>query len=102
MGLATQGLNVAGKGDDGHHKRLVSMNFLEDAPRIRRNRQLASLNRILSIAIVGVMVFSGSVLGVNTVPAYIETRAAAQLYRLAETEAQQQKPAPPGQQKAAA
>ena len=34
------------------------MNFLEDAPRIKRNRQLAAVNRILSLAIMAVILFS--------------------------------------------
>jgi Tfp pilus assembly protein PilN len=77
IGLATQGINVEGHGHDDLHRRLISMNFLEDAPRIRRNRQLGALNRILSLAIIAVLVFSGSVLGVNTIPAYLQTREAS-------------------------
>ena len=87
IGLATQTLNIEGKSLDNQHQRLISMNFLEDAPRIRRNRQLSSLNRILSVAIIGVMVFSGSVLGVNTIPAYLQTREASQEYSQAESNA---------------
>ena len=80
MGLATQGLNVEGRSLSNMHSRLISMNFLEDAPRIRRNRQLAAVNRILSLAIVAVILFSGTVLGVNTVPAYLQTREASTQY----------------------
>jgi Tfp pilus assembly PilM family ATPase/Tfp pilus assembly protein PilN len=80
MGLATQGLNVEGRSLSHMHSRLISMNFLEDAPRIRRNRQLAAVNRILSLAIVAVILFSGTVLGVNTVPAYLQTREASTQY----------------------
>jgi Tfp pilus assembly PilM family ATPase len=80
MGLATQGLNVEGRSLSHMHSRLISMNFLEDAPRIKRNRQLAAVNRILSLAIVAVILFSGTVLGVNTVPAYLQTREASTQY----------------------
>jgi Tfp pilus assembly PilM family ATPase/Tfp pilus assembly protein PilN len=83
MGLATQGLNVEGRSHAHMHSRLISMNFLEDAPRIRRNRQLAAVNRILSLAIVAVILFSGTVLGVNTVPAYLQTREASTQYNAA-------------------
>ncbi|HCL48679.1 PilN domain-containing protein [Alphaproteobacteria bacterium] len=83
MGLATQGLNVEGRSLSHMHSRLISMNFLEDAPRIRRNRQLAAVNRILSLAIVAVILFSGTVLGVNTVPAYLQTREASTQYNAA-------------------
>jgi hypothetical protein len=84
IGLATQGLNVEGKSHIDLHSRLISMNFLEDAPRIRRNRQLAAVNRILSLAIMAVIFFSGTVLGVNTVPAYLQTREASAQYSAAE------------------
>ncbi|MGI9439338.1 MAG: PilN domain-containing protein, partial [Parvibaculales bacterium] len=84
VGLATQGLNVEGRAHGDLHSRLVSMNFLEDAPRIRRNRQLAAVNRILSLAIVAVILFSGTVLGINTVPAYLQTREASAQYSAAE------------------
>ncbi len=84
IGLATQGLNVEGKAYIDLHSRLISMNFLEDAPRIRRNRQLAAVNRILSLAIMAVILFSGTVLGVNTVPAYLQTREASAQYSAAE------------------
>ncbi len=91
VGLATQGLNVEGKGHGHQHRRLISMNFLEDAPRIRRNRQLAVLNRILSLAIIAVIVFSGSVLGTRTIPAYLQTREAAKQYRAVESTASTQR-----------
>ena len=81
--MATQGLNVEGKANIDLHSRLISMNFLEDAPRIRRNRQLAAVNRILSLAIIAVILFSGAVLGVNTVPAYLQTREASAQYSAA-------------------
>jgi Tfp pilus assembly PilM family ATPase/Tfp pilus assembly protein PilN len=87
IGLATQGLNVEGRSHDKMHSRLISMNFLEDAPRIRRNRQLSAVNRILSLAIVAVILFSGTVLGVNTVPAFLQTRAASAQFSAAEASA---------------
>ena len=84
IGLATQGLNIEGRAHDDLHSRLISMNFLEDAPRIKLNRQLAAVNRILSLAIMAVILFSGAVLGVNTVPAYLQTREASAQYSAAE------------------
>ena len=84
IGLATQGLNIEGRAHNDLHSRLISMNFLEDAPRIKRNRQLAAVNRILSLAIMAVILFSGAVLGVNTVPAYLQTREASAQYSAAE------------------
>ncbi len=87
IGLATQGLNIEGKSHGDMHTRLFSINFLADAPRIRQNRQLAAVNRILSIAIVSVMIFSGAVLGVNTIPAYLQTREASAQYDAAEASA---------------
>ena len=84
IGLATQGLNIEGRTRDDLHSRLISMNFLEDAPRIKRNRQLAAVNRILSLAIMAVILFSSAVLGVNTVPAYLQTREASAQYSAAE------------------
>ena len=84
IGLATQGLNIEGRAHDDMHSRLISMNFLEDAPRIKRNRQLAAVNRILSLAIMAVILFSSAVLGVNTVPAYLQTREASAQYSAAE------------------
>ena len=90
VGLATQGMNVEGRGHDHLHRRLISMNFLEDAPRIRRNRQLGALNRILTLAILAVMVFSGSVLGINTIPAYLQTREASKQFNQAQSIAQTQ------------
>ncbi|MGC6535567.1 MAG: PilN domain-containing protein [Parvibaculales bacterium] len=90
IGLATQTLNIEGKSEGDQHQRLISMNFLEDVVRIRFNRQLAALNRILTVAIIGVVLFSGSVLGVNTVPAYLETREASKQFNKAESDAQTQ------------
>ena len=90
IGLATQTLNIEGKSEGDQHQRLISMNFLEDVVRIRFNRQLAALNRILTVAIVGVVLFSGSVLGVNTVPAYLETREASKQFNKAESDARTQ------------
>lgn len=90
IGLATQTLNIEGKSDGDQHQRLISMNFLEDVVRIRFNRQLAALNRILTVAIIGVVLFSGSVLGVNTVPAYLETREASKQFNKAESDARTQ------------
>lgn len=90
VGLATQGLNVEGKADSHQHQRLISMNFLEDAPRIRRNRQLAALNRILSLAIMAVVILSGGLLGFNSIPAYMQTRDAVQQYEAAKGFAQTQ------------
>jgi len=83
-------MNVEGRGHDHLHRRLISMNFLEDAPRIRRNRQLGALNRILTLAILAVMVFSGSVLGINTIPAYLQTREASKQFNQAQSIAQTQ------------
>lgn len=88
IGLATQSLNVEGKSHGDLHSRLFAMNFLADAPRIRQNRQLAAVNRILSIAIVGVVIFSGAVLGINTIPAYLQTRQASAQYDAAAGAAQ--------------
>lgn len=88
IGLATQGLNIEGKSHGDLHNRLISMNFLADAPRIRQNRQLAAVNRILSIAIVSVMIFSGTVLSINTIPAYLQTREASAAYDAAAGAAQ--------------
>ena len=88
IGLATQGLNIEGKSHGDLHTRLFSVNFLADAPRIRQNRQLAALNRILSIAIVSVMIFSGTVLSINTIPAYLQTREASVKYDAAAGAAQ--------------
>lgn len=90
VGLATQGLNVEGKAEHHQHQRLISMNFLDDAPRIRRNRQLAALNRILSLAIMAVVFLAGSLLGVNTIPAYMQTREAVTQYEAAKGFAQTQ------------
>ena len=90
VGLATQGLNVEGKDTTNQHQRLISMNFLEDAPRIRRNRQLAALNRILSVAIMAVVLVSGGLLGVNSIPAYMQTREAVNKYEAAKGFAQTQ------------
>ncbi len=90
IGLATQTLNIEGKSEDSQHQRLISMNFLEEFVQIKRNRQLAALNRILTVAIVGVVLFSGGVLGVNTVPAYLETREASKQFSRAESDAQTQ------------
>lgn len=90
IGLATQTLNIEGKSEGDQHQRLISMNFLEDVVRIRFNRQLAALNRILTVAIIGVVLFSGSVLGVNTVPAYLETREASKQFNKAESDARTQ------------
>jgi Tfp pilus assembly PilM family ATPase/Tfp pilus assembly protein PilN len=91
VGLATQGINVEGRGASHLHRRLISMNFLQDAPRIRRNRQLGALNRILTLAIMAVLVFSGSVLGINTIPAYLQTREASKQFNQAKSIAQTQK-----------
>ena len=91
VGLATQGINVEGRGASHLHRRLISMNFLQDAPRIRRNRQLGALNRILTLAIMAVLVFSGSVLGINTIPAYLQTREASKQFNQAKSVAQAQK-----------
>ena len=88
IGLATQGLNVEGKSHGDMHTRLFSINFLADAPRIRQNRQLAAVNRILTVAIVSVMLFSGAVLGINTIPAYLDTRKASAEYDAAAGAAQ--------------
>lgn len=90
IGLATQTLNIEGKSEDHQHQKLISMNFLEEVTKIKRNRQLAALNRILTVAIVGVVLFSGGVLGVNTVPAYLETREASKQFSRAESDAQTQ------------
>lgn len=90
LGLATQTLNIEGKSADHQHQRLISMNFLEEVTRIKRNRQLAALNRILTVAIIGVVLFSGGVLGVNTVPAYLETREASKQFSRAESDAHTQ------------
>ena len=90
VGLATQGLNVEGKDEANQHQRLISMNFLDDAPRIRRNRQLAALNRILSVAIMAVVLVSGGLLGFNTVPAFLQTRDAVKEYEAAKGLAQTQ------------
>lgn len=90
VGLATQGLNVEGREIGHQHQRLISMNFLEDAPRIRRNRQLAALNRILSVAIMAVVLFSGGLLGFNTIPTYLQTREAVKKYEVAQSAAQTQ------------
>jgi Tfp pilus assembly protein PilN len=90
VGLATQGLNVEGKDVTHQHQRLISMNFLDEAPRIRRNRQLASLNRILSLAIMAVVLVSGGLLGFNTIPTFLQTRDAVQKYEVAQASAQTQ------------
>lgn len=90
VGLATQGLNVEGKDANSQHQRLISMNFLDDAPRIRRNRQLAALNRILSVAIMAVVLVSGGLLGFNSIPAYMQTRDAVRDYETAKGFAQTQ------------
>lgn len=90
IGLAARSLNVTGKSEESLHQRLISMNFLEEAPRIRRNRQLAALNRILSVAIIGVVLFSGSVLGINTIPTFLQTRAASKEFSAAESNARTQ------------
>jgi Tfp pilus assembly PilM family ATPase/Tfp pilus assembly protein PilN len=91
VGLATQGINVEGRGASHLHRSLISMNFLQDAPRIRRNRQLGAVNRILTLAIMAVLVFSGSVLGINTIPAYLQTREASKQFNQAKSVAQAQK-----------
>ncbi len=80
IGLATQGLNVDGKGASKGHRCLISMNFLEDAPVIRFNRQLKALNRVLSVSIVAVGILSAALLGFNTVPTFLQTRQASERY----------------------
>ncbi len=90
LGLATQGLNVEGKADGSQHRKLISMNFLDAAPTIRRNRQLAAVNRILSACIIAIMVLSGGILGFNTVPTFLDTRAASQQYDAARAAANTQ------------
>lgn len=87
LGLATQGLNVEGKAQGTQRRKLISMNFLEAAPTIRRNRQLAAVNRILSTCIIVIMVLSGGLLGFNTVPTFLDTHAASQRYDAARTNA---------------
>jgi len=91
IGLATQGLDIEGRAENAGHRRLISMNFLPTAVTIKRNRQLAAVNRILSVAIIGVLVLSGALLGINTVPAYLQTREAARQYDTAKSYAQTQK-----------
>jgi hypothetical protein len=90
LGLATQGLNVEAKAEGSQHRKLISMNFLEAAPTIRRNRQLAAVNRILSICIIVIMVLSGGLLGFNTLPTFLDTRAASQQYDAARADANTQ------------
>lgn len=90
IGLATQGLNVEGKTESDRHRRLVSMNFLDDATTIRRNRQFMALNRVLSVAIIAVVLVSGGLLGFNTVPTYLQTRESSKRYDAARSLAQAQ------------
>lgn len=90
LGLATQGLNVEAKAEGSQHRKLISMNFLEAAPTMCRNRQLAAVNRILSICIIVIMVLSGGLLGFNTLPTFLDTRAASQQYDAARADANTQ------------
>ncbi len=83
IGLATQGLNIDGKTQGSLHRRLIDMNFLEDAPIIRRSRQLVALNRILSVSIIGVMMLSGGLLGYNTMPAFMQAWVTSEQYDIA-------------------
>ena len=80
IGLATQGLNVEGKDDAHLPRRLVSMNFLDDAKHIRNNRRLTAVNRVLSLAVVIVIFIVSGFMGINTVPAYLQTRESSKRY----------------------
>ena len=80
IGLATQGLNVEGKDENHMPRRLVSMNFLDDAKRIRSNRRLTAVNRVLSLAVGVVLFVVGGFMGVSTVPAYLQTRESSKRY----------------------
>ena len=63
LGLALQGMSLAGQDRDQSHKCLLDLNFLPRVDNIRRNRQFAAVNNLLVASISLILVLSALVLG---------------------------------------
>ncbi len=90
LGLATQGINIAGKTEAKRHRHLIDLNFLPDVKAIRRTRQFAALNKLLLVGIGLLFVASFLFIGVANVPTLLVSNKAAQAFDEIYADAQSQ------------